>query len=106
MGALDNASKLIQDANFRAWMLAAGAYQARQVITEDPATADHAVRYLLAVEVIVEPQMVVDRLVTLVGTDPDIATQGSDTSTLSESTVLNKVSVIWTDLAKLIVPSQ
>lgn len=105
MGALANAATLLQDPIFRAWMTAAGAYQARQVISEDPATANHAVRLKLANDAVVTPGIVTDRLVTIIGTDPTIAAMGNSTATLDETTVLNKVAAAWTTIAQMMYPS-
>lgn len=104
MGALANAALLLQDNTFRAWMTAAGAYQARQVVLEPDTTADHAIRLRLANDAIVSPTIVTDRLVTIIGTDPTIAAMGSSTTTLDENTVLNKVAGTWTTIAKMMYP--
>lgn len=104
MGALANAAKLLKDSDFRDWMTAAGAYQARQVILEDPATADHSIRLLLANDAIVTPEITTDRLVTIIGTDPTIAADGSTVATLNEGKVLTAVANSWTTIAKMMYP--
>lgn len=101
---LPNAATLLHDPTFRDWILAASIYQARIVITEDPATADHATRLKLANDVIVNPQMTLDRFVNLVATDPDIAGAGNNVTAIGQPAILSKVAQLWTPLAKLLYP--
>lgn len=100
MGALANAALLMNDAAMRQWLIAAGAYQARVVYTEDPATPDHAVRLLLAKDVLMNPSFISDRLLTLICTDPVVANMGSTASAVGENTCLAKVAELWTLLAQ------
>ena len=104
MGALANAVTLLRDDNFRRFITAACAYQARQVILEDPGTGDHAVRLSLAEKVMTNPNYIVDKAVAAVATDPAVATLGTtvgDTGSISEATILGEVANTWTALAKL-----
>lgn len=105
MGALANAVALSEDATFRKWCVAAGAYQARLVILEPSTTPKHAVRHRLAVDVLVSPQILGDRLVAVVGTDPDVASKGGTTEAVGEALVLQKVGEAWTTLAELLYPA-
>ena len=81
--------------------MAAGAYQARIVVTEPASTTDHDIRLQLAQNVLTSPNIVVDRLVTIVGTDPDVASKGNTPELVGEALVLSKVADVWTTLAKM-----
>jgi hypothetical protein len=104
MGQLANAAALMQDPEWREWLVASAAYQARVVVTEDPATPDHAVRYRLAQDAIVSPSMLADRLVSVVSTDPDIAALGGTPALVGETLPIQKTAAVWTALAKLLYP--
>lgn len=105
MGALANAVVLLRDPDFRDWCLAAGAYQARVVITELGTVPDHDIRLRLAVDVLSCPEVVVDKLVTAIATDPDVAGKGSTTAAVGEALALSKTAAVWTTLAKIGYPN-
>lgn len=104
MGQLANAAALMQDPEWREWLIAAAAYQARVVVTEDPSTTDHAVRYRLAQDAIVSPSMLADRLVSVISTDPDVVSLGGTPAQVGETLPIQKTANVWTALAKLIYP--
>lgn len=101
MGALANAAILIKDATFQDWCMAAAAYQARQVVLEDPTTTDHQARLDLATTVIASPETFRTRFAVYIATDPTVAVKGSTSAQVGEQTVLDKASEIWTRVAKL-----
>ena len=41
---------------------------------------------------------------TVIGTDPEIATDGATVATLNEAEILTKVAAVWTILAKMMYP--
>lgn len=102
MGALSNAVTLRADPVWREWIITASAYQARVVLTEAESVPDHAVRARLARDVAFTPASVVDLMVTLVSTDPEVAAKGSTPDAITENTVLAKVAAVWTAVAKLL----
>jgi hypothetical protein len=101
MGAVANAAILIEDPEFQGWCMAAAAYQARQVILEDPATPGHAERLSLATSVVNAPETYQRRFTVYVATDPQVATKGSTAAAVGEQTVLDKVEAIWTTVATI-----
>ena len=103
--ALSNAVTLMKDSEFRDWCVAAGAFQARAVVTEPLNTADHAVRLRLASDVLQNPYVLADRLVTVMATDTAIAEAGDNVNALDQTVFLNKVAQVWTPLAKLLYPA-
>lgn len=105
MGALANAAILVSDPTFISWCVAAGAYQARQVILEADTVEDHKVRLHLAQNVITVPGMLSTSLVLLIGTDPAVASMGSTALLVSESVVIQKAAEVWTALAKVMYPN-
>lgn len=98
---LANATVLMKDGDFRLWCLAASAYQARVVLTEDPSTPDHDVRMRLAKDVINNPEVIVDKVVNIIATDPQVAGQGSTVAAIGQPLMLNKIAEIWTPLAEV-----
>lgn len=101
---LPNAVALMRDVDFRDWLMAAGAYQARVVLGEPAATPDHAVRVKLAQDVLMSPEMLLDRLVNVVATDPEVAGRGVTPAVVGQPLILQKVADIWTSLARLSFP--
>ena len=99
-GPLQNAVLLMNDGTWRQWLTTAAAYNARLIYDESPTVEDHAVRYALALEVLITPQAITDRLVTLVSTDPTIAVQSGVPANLTESSIIDAVMKYWTALAK------
>lgn len=107
MGRLENGSALMMGTeaqHFRNWLTVAASTTARAVITEDPATADHAVRYRLALDVLVVPNIVVDRLVTAVATDSQVTANPPVFNDAAEAVIQQKVNEVWTTIAKLMYP--
>lgn len=101
---LANAATLMRDETFRDWIMAAAVYQARQVIVEPDTTANHAIRERLAQDVIVSPAILVERLVNVIATDPDVAAKGNTVDLIGQTIILQKVAAIWTHLARLAYP--
>lgn len=101
MGRLQNGATLMASQQFRDWLLVAAATTARAVVLESPDTPDHEMRMRLAREVIVSPQIVLDRLVTAIPTDPDVSAQPPVFNDAAEVVVQTKVDQIWTKLAEL-----
>lgn len=107
MGRLENGSMLMDGADadhFRRWLKVAAATTARGVVLEDAGTVDHAVRMRLAVEVMVSPDIVVDRLVTAVATDPQVTANPPTFNDAAETVIQSKVDGVWTTVAKLMYP--
>jgi len=98
---LANATVLMRDADFRLWCLAASAYQARIVLTEPINTPDHDVRMRLAKDVINNPEVIVDKVVNIIATDPQIATLGQNVTAIGQAAMLSKIAEIWTPLAEV-----
>lgn len=105
MGALANAAILISDQTFISWCVAAGAYQARQVVLEADTVADHKVRLHLAQNVITVPGMISNSITLVIATDPAVASMGSTALLVTEAVVLQKAAEVWTALAKVMYPS-
>lgn len=104
MGALDNAVQILNNPLWKQYMAAASAYVARQVYTEATNTQDYAIRRRLVLDVLVNPNILADRLATLLGTDPDLVTTTSDPVTVDEQAIVQKVTGYWTALAKSTYP--
>lgn len=107
MGRLENGSMLMDGADadhFRRWLKVAAATTARGVVLEDTTTADHNVRMRLAVEVMVSPNIVVDRLVTAVATDSQVTANPPVFNDAAEAVIQQKVNEVWTTIAKLMYP--
>jgi hypothetical protein len=102
MGALSNAVTLRADPVWRDWLITAGAYQARVVLSEATTVADHDVRMKLARDVAFTPASIIDLLVTVISTDPEVAVKGATPELVTEATVLAKVAANWTAIAKLL----
>ena len=102
---LPNAVALMRSADFRDWLTAAAAYQARVVVLEDVSTADHDIRLKLATDVLMTPSIVVDRLINAVATDPEVAVKGTTPELVTQAVILQKVAAVWTVLAKLSFPN-
>ena len=105
MGALANASALRHDPTFTEWVETAAAYQARLVITEDADTPDHDIRLRLARDAAVTPGVAAGLLVTIVATDPEVATKGETADAVGEALIIAKVAGAWTVLSHLIYPN-
>ena len=101
MGRLENGSILMSSQQFRNWLAVAAATTARSVVLEAANVPDHTLRMRLAREVLVSPQIVLDRLVAAIATDPDVSAQLPEFSEPAETVVQNKVDGIWTVLAHL-----
>lgn len=101
MGALANAAVLIKDATFLDQCMAAAAYQARQVVLEDPATPDHQARLDLALTVIASPETFRTRFTIYLATDPTVSVKGATAALVGEQTILDKTAAIWTTVAKI-----
>jgi hypothetical protein len=101
MGRLTNGATLMASQQFRDWLLVAAATTARTVVLEADTTPNHALRMRLAKEVIVSPQIVLDRLVTAVATDPDVSAQPPTFNEAAEPVVQAKVDGLWNKLAEL-----
>lgn len=101
---LPNAVALMKDQEWKDWLLAAAAYQARVVLQEPENTPDHPVRLRLAQDVLTSPQIVLERLVTVVSTDPEVAGKGKTATLVGQPLILQKVAGVWTALAKLAFP--
>lgn len=104
MSALANAVSLLRDADFRDYCLAAQAYVARTVLAEAPSVPECAARHALAVKVLSSPTYGLDRLVTVIATDPLIAAAGPTAASLSEEALISAVVKVWTPIAKLDTP--
>jgi hypothetical protein len=110
MGRLENGSALMngpESQHFRNWLKVAASTTARTVITAGPAELalpDHDRRLRLALEVAVVPDIVVDRLVTWVATDPQVADSVPVFNDASEVVVQNKVDGLWSKLAEVMYP--
>jgi hypothetical protein len=101
MGAVANAATLIKDPIFLDWCMAAAAYQARQVLLEDPLIEDHQLRKDLAVNVANDPLNFRTRFTVYIATDPTVAVKGNTAALVGEQTVLDKIAAIWTTVAKM-----
>ena len=99
MGALANAASLIKDTTFQDWCMAGAAYEARQVLLEDPATPNHQARKDLATSVITDPMSFRVRFTVYLATDPAIAVKGATAAAVTEPTVLATIKDIWTGVA-------
>lgn len=104
MGALANAAALRKDATFNDWIETACAYVARLVLLEADTVSDHQTRARLAREVAVRPTMIAPIVLTAVATDPDVATKGATAALVGEQLVIDKVTAVWTTVAKLYYP--
>lgn len=100
---LKNAYNLMQDQTLRGMVMAATVYEATQVAVEDPATADHDIRYTLAQRVIQDPNFAVEYFQRIISCDPAVATLGEAFDVVPESAVLDKVSGAWTAVAQLVL---
>lgn len=101
MGALANAAVLIKDTTFLDQCMAGAAYQARQVVLEDPATPDHQVRLDLALTVITSPESFRTRFAIYLATDPTVSGKGNTAALVTEATIIEKTAAIWTTVAKI-----
>ncbi len=101
MGRLANAVALRKDPEWREWLVTAAAYVSREVYLEASTVTDHAVRYRLALDVMVTPEVVAAQLVTIISTDPDVAVKGTSPAAVTEELTITKVQAIWTKLALL-----
>jgi hypothetical protein len=106
MGALANAVALRADPVWREWLITAAAYQARLVLLESADTPQHPIRERLARDVATTPQMIADMLVTIVSTDPEVATKGGTPALVGEAMVLDKLEEVWTAVARLYYPAE
>jgi hypothetical protein len=110
MGRLENGSALMngpEAQHFRNWLKVAASTTARAVITADAtelALPDHDRRLRLALEVAVVPDIVVDRLVTWVATDPQVSAQPPVFDAAAEIAVQSKVDGLWSKLAEVMYP--
>lgn len=105
MGAVANAAALMRNEDWRHYVTAAVVYQAVQVYTELVSVSDHAVRLRLALDVIAVPDLITTRMVSIVSTDPSIASLGSTLTDNHETALLTKVAQVWTDFAKTTYPT-
>lgn len=103
---LPNAVALMREADFRDWLVAAGAYTARTVLNEDEGTPYHRARLLLAYDVLGNPAMIAERLVTIVATDPEVAGKGNGVAAVGQPLILAKVAAAWTALARMAYPME
>lgn len=103
MGRLSNGRAWMDSDIFKGWLLVAASTTSSVVISEGPVPS-HAVRERLARLVLVGPEIVLDRLVNLVGTDPDITANPPTFDEAAETLVQNKVNDRWTELATLMDP--
>ena len=109
MGALANATALRMDQTFKSWVETGIAYQARLVITNENAqTPDYNYRIKLARDAATTPATILDMMVTVVATNPALATKGSTvgpaTNQVGESDILQAIQDAWTTVAKLVYP--
>jgi hypothetical protein len=102
---LPNAVALMRSVDFRDWLLAAGAYQARVVLAEPDTTPLHDVRLKLAEEVLMSPAVIVDRLVNAIATDPEVAGKGQTPQAVTQALILKKVDLVWSALARMSYPN-
>jgi hypothetical protein len=91
---------LMNDPTWRQYLTAAAAYTARLVYSEADTVPEHAKRYAMALEVLIRPDAITDRLVTLVSTDTDICTQSGVPANLTEQSILDNVMSYWTPIAQ------
>ena len=98
---LQNAVTLMGSEDFKSWITAASVYQARLVIMESSTTPDHEARLALAINVISTPNLIVGKLSSIVAADPQVASLGDTPQLIGQTVILQKVSDIWTTLAKL-----
>lgn len=101
---LPNAVALMEDDTFRKWCIAAAVYQARLVVQEAATVADHGVRLKMAMDVIVNPQLLADRLVHVIAADPAVSGKGDTVQEITQDTMIAKVAEVWTILAKNFYP--
>ena len=99
---LPNAVALMQNDEFRSWVMAASVYQARQVIIEPASTTDHTPRVSLANSVVMNPTQYLERFVNVIACDPGIASLGTTVQQITQPTLLQKMSDIWTPLSKVV----
>lgn len=100
-GPLQNAVLLMSSAEWRQFLTAAAAYNARLVYGEEAEVPEHNVRLKLAMQILVVPGAATDLLVTLVSTDPAICTQSGVPSAITEQSIIEAVMSYWTPIAKM-----
>lgn len=101
---LANAVTLLGDPVFANVAKAASVYQARKVVTEPVATADHDVRLRLAQAVVENPEWMVQRALSVLATDPAVNTRGTTLAAIGQDAILASMETAWTALAKLLFP--
>jgi hypothetical protein len=101
MGALANSASLATSEEFRGLVRAASVYQATVVITEDSSTDSHDTRLALASEALVNPEVVLDRLVAVLASTPDIAAISGEASDIPDEMIIGRVAEAWTILSMM-----
>jgi hypothetical protein len=104
MGALANASALMKSDEFRGLVMAAAVYTATTVLAEPSSTENYTSRRALAIEVLVNPQIITDRLVSILSGTPSIALTSSDPSQISDDLIITRAAEVWTALAEILFP--
>ena len=101
---LANAVVLLGDPTFEKYAKAASVYQARLVVSEASTTPDHAARLRLADAVVTDPDWMTQRAVSILATDPNVNSKGSDVTLIDQSIILTSMASAWTSMAKLLFP--
>lgn len=105
-GPLANSVALLSNPEWKKWMTAAAAYQARVVYTEAANVNEHAARLRLALDVLTVPDLISDRLATLLAADGSLVAQGSSPDSFPEAEILTRVANLWTPIAKTTYPAE
>ena len=93
---LANAVVLLGDPTFEKYAKAASVYQARLVVSEASTTPDHAARLRLADAVVTDPDWMTQRAVSILATDPNVNSKGSDVTLIDQSIILTSMASAWT----------
>ena len=99
---LPNAVALMRDSDFRDWVMAAAVYTARTVLAEPTATPDYSVRRQLAITILGNPSVIVERTVNIIAADPEVCSKGTTVTAVGQTLLIQKMADIWTPIAKLL----
>lgn len=102
---IKNAVTLVNDQAFRDWIMVGMIFQAKAVVAEDPATANHTLRLQFAQDILVEPDNsnFIRRMQNIIAVDTDVNIfTGVDAGGITQPLILSKIAFYWNSIANLI----
>jgi hypothetical protein len=105
MGAVSNAVALMADDSLLSMLKAVSVYVAREVIVEPSTTPSHDLRMRLAQQVIYNPSLYTTQFRDIIACDPDICSVAKSASEITDATLIEKMSEIWTPVSSMLYGS-